>query len=89
MVSLPLSVYIFTRDRRKTETKADATSQILKDCVTYVEYRQAKTVTIYDVSPSFLANFPLGELNHADLGPESKISGDPRSQAHRKAHLRV
>lgn len=25
-------------------------SKILQDCVTYVEYRQAKTVTIYDVS---------------------------------------
>lgn len=38
---------------RSWRRRADKPNQILRDCVTYVEYRKAKTVTVYDVSPAF------------------------------------
>ncbi|KAJ0294378.1 hypothetical protein CBS470a_000669 [Colletotrichum nupharicola] len=34
----------------------DRLTGIIRDCITYVEYRGAKTITIHDVSPNFLAS---------------------------------
>ncbi|KAF5523023.1 Histone H4 [Colletotrichum aenigma] len=34
----------------------DRLTGIIRDCITYVEYRCAKTITIHDVTPNFLAS---------------------------------
>lgn len=52
---------------------------ILRDCVTYVEYRRAKTVTVYDVIHS------LKRIGRPIYGFDPEVTKPVRSKGSRKA----